>query len=148
MSQAKSREVIEVLQSAEDDREAENKLVILLGYDAFDFIRTLKKHRQMILHCTLLASAQSAQERAELRQRMEADPQLRKILRLLENAVREEVEEEERAAAGADRRPAQHEAMEVDGEGGQVRPGGGNQVSGVRGWSGDRTGRAGAFLWL
>ncbi|KAF0300038.1 putative U5 small nuclear ribonucleoprotein helicase [Amphibalanus amphitrite] len=120
VSQAKSREVVEVLQSAEDDREAENKLVILLGYDAFDFIRTLKKHRQMILHCTLLASAQSDQERSELRQKMEADPQLRKILRLLENAVREELEEEERVAAGAERRPAQLEAMEVDGEGGQV----------------------------
>ena len=116
--------MIEVLQSAEDDREAENKLVILLGYDAFDFIRTLKKHRQMILHCTLLASAQSEQERAEIRQRMEQEPQLRKILRLLENAVRMEVEEERReAGGGAERRQAQHEAMEVDGEGGQVRTG-------------------------
>ncbi|XP_037076641.1 LOW QUALITY PROTEIN: putative U5 small nuclear ribonucleoprotein 200 kDa helicase, partial [Pollicipes pollicipes] len=124
VSQAKSREVMEVLQSAEDDREAENKLVILLGYDAFDFIRTLKKHRQMILHCTLLASAQSDQERRELRDRMEAEPQLRKILRLLDNAVREELEAaeqgEERAAGGADRRQPQQEAMEVDGELSQV----------------------------
>ncbi|CAG7716919.1 unnamed protein product, partial [Allacma fusca] len=30
-----------------------------LGKDCFDFIRILKKHRQMILYCTLLATAQT-----------------------------------------------------------------------------------------
>lgn len=47
VSQAKAAEVLAVLRDATDDREAENQLVLLLGYDCFDFIKLLKKHRQM-----------------------------------------------------------------------------------------------------
>lgn len=36
-----------LLQSASDDREAENQLVMLLGFDMFDFIKVLRQHRQM-----------------------------------------------------------------------------------------------------
>lgn len=32
-------------QNAVDDRDAENKLVILLGFDNFDFIKILRKNR-------------------------------------------------------------------------------------------------------
>ena len=35
------------LKEATDDREAENKLVVLLGFNQFDFIRVLRQHRQM-----------------------------------------------------------------------------------------------------
>ena len=35
------------LKEATDDREAENKLVVLLGFNQFDFIRILRQHRQM-----------------------------------------------------------------------------------------------------
>jgi N-terminal helicase PWI domain len=35
------------LQEDTDDREAENKLVVLLGFNQFDFIRILRQHRQM-----------------------------------------------------------------------------------------------------
>lgn len=47
VSQAKATEVLNVLRDASDDRECENQLVLLLGYDCFDFIKKLKKHRQM-----------------------------------------------------------------------------------------------------
>lgn len=47
VSQAKAGEVLNVLRDANDDRECENQLVLLLGYDCFDFIKVLKKHRQM-----------------------------------------------------------------------------------------------------
>lgn len=47
VSQAKAAEVLNVLRDANDDRECENQLVLLLGYDCFDFIKQLKKHRQM-----------------------------------------------------------------------------------------------------
>ena len=47
------------LQEATDDREAENKLVVLLGFNQFDFIRVLRQHRQMsefaaiLVYCTI-----------------------------------------------------------------------------------------------
>lgn len=47
VSQAKAKEVLNVLKEANDDRECENQLVLLLGYDCFDFIKQLKKERQM-----------------------------------------------------------------------------------------------------
>lgn len=47
VSQAKAAEVLNVLRDATDDRECENQLVLLLGYDCFDFIKILKKQRQM-----------------------------------------------------------------------------------------------------
>lgn len=40
-------------QEATDDGEAENKLVMLLGFTQFDFIRVLRKHRQMSTYDTL-----------------------------------------------------------------------------------------------
>lgn len=46
-SQAKAAEVLAVLKNAGDDRDCENQLVLLLGYDCFDFIKVLKKNRQM-----------------------------------------------------------------------------------------------------
>lgn len=47
ISQAKAEEVLNVLKDSTDDRECENQLVLLLGYDCFDFIKILKKHRLM-----------------------------------------------------------------------------------------------------
>ncbi|CAM1307137.1 SNRNP200 (predicted), partial [Pycnogonum litorale] len=60
IAQAKSKEVLEILKNAADDRDAENQLVRLLGFNQFDFIKILRQYRQMILYCTLLASAQSS----------------------------------------------------------------------------------------
>lgn len=84
ISQAKSTEVLDVLKNSSDDRECENQLVLLLGYDCFDFIKQLKKNRQMILYCTILAKAQSETERTNIRERMRSDSNLSKILRQLD----------------------------------------------------------------
>ncbi|XP_076251373.1 U5 small nuclear ribonucleoprotein l(3)72Ab [Rhynchophorus ferrugineus] len=84
VSQAKAAEVLNVLRDATDDREFENQLVLLLGYDCFDFIKQLKKHRKMILYCTLLAKSQSDSERQKIKEKMSEDPSLSRILKLLE----------------------------------------------------------------
>lgn len=77
--------------------------MLLLGYDCFDFIKLLKKHRQMILYCTLLASSQSDSERESLRAKMREDPALAKILRQLDTGKEEDGEGAEGAEARAAR---------------------------------------------
>lgn len=47
LAQTRAGEVLNILKEATDDREAENKLVLLLGFTQFDFIRVLRQHRQM-----------------------------------------------------------------------------------------------------
>lgn len=82
-SRSKTEEVLEILKSASDERELENKLMLLLGHDKFSFIRLLRKNRNMVLYCTLLAAAQSAKEKKEIEEKMEADPDLAQILHAL-----------------------------------------------------------------
>ncbi|NXP14577.1 U520 helicase, partial [Thinocorus orbignyianus] len=47
VSQKKADEVLEILKTASDDRECENQLVLLLGFNTFDFIKVLRQHRMM-----------------------------------------------------------------------------------------------------
>eukprot|EP00061_Rhincodon_typus_P019091 g48546.t1 len=47
MSQKKADEVLDILKTAGDDRECENQLVLLLGFNTFDFIKILRQHRMM-----------------------------------------------------------------------------------------------------
>lgn len=94
VSQAKATEVLNVLRDANDDRECENQLVLLLGYDCFDFIKILKKQRHMILYCTLLAKSQSDAERQKIREKMEEDSSLLKILKVLDTGKEDEGDDE------------------------------------------------------
>ncbi|CAH8493771.1 unnamed protein product [Schistosoma turkestanicum] len=80
LAQAKARECLEILQSAADDRDLENRLVRALGYEQFDFVKILRKHRLMVLHCILLAQAQTVQERSQMEAKMRSDPTLAKVL--------------------------------------------------------------------
>jgi hypothetical protein len=50
-------QVLEMMQS-EDEREIENRLVILLDYEKFDFIKVLLANRFAVVYCTLLGQAQ------------------------------------------------------------------------------------------
>lgn len=84
VSQSKSTEVLRILKDAGDERDCENQLVLLLGYDCFDFIKQLKQYRHMILYCTMLASAQSEKERQRIRDGMRKEPHLIKILKELD----------------------------------------------------------------
>lgn len=108
ISQAKSTEVLEVLKNSGDDRECENQLVLLLGYDCFDFIKQLKKYRQMILYCTILAKAQSETERQNIRERMRSDGNLSKILRQLDTGKNDD-DDMDGGASSLNKRKEQNE---------------------------------------
>ena len=51
ISQKKSKDVLEILKNAENERECENHLVLLLGYECFELIKILLKNRDMISYC-------------------------------------------------------------------------------------------------
>lgn len=117
MAQTKAGEVLQTLKSASDDREAENQLVMLLGFDMFDFIKVLRQHRQMILYCTMLAQAQTDEEKKSIEEKMSADTELSGYLKALGATDKEDLVSEERARrqqARQSRVAADIEAMDVD----------------------------------
>lgn len=120
MSQAKAAEVLSVLRDAGDDRDCENQLVLLLGYDCFDFIKLLKKHRHMILYCTLLASSQSESERQKIRDKMNEDSSLARILRQLDTGKGEDDGGGDDGGIARASRRKQEADDGADGAGGQV----------------------------
>lgn len=85
LAQSKAAEVLSILKTEAEDRNIENQLVFLLGFDQFEFIKLLRQNRQMILYCTLLASAQSKAEKKQIREKMQSDRDLVWILRLLDD---------------------------------------------------------------
>ena len=80
----KAMEVLHILQKAQGNRECENQLVLLLGYDCCDFIKLLLKNKEMILHCT-----QSDIEKVGIKNKIGRDNELIKILKQLEGSVRD-----------------------------------------------------------
>ncbi|XP_002030655.2 putative U5 small nuclear ribonucleoprotein 200 kDa helicase [Drosophila sechellia] len=121
VSQSKAADVLKILKDAADDRDCENQLVLLLGYDCFDFIKQLKLNRQMVLYCTMLASAQTDSERQRIREKMRGNSALAKILRQLDTGKSEDQDEGE--ARGSKRGKGDAE------DGGAAAAG---QVAGVR----------------
>lgn len=116
-AQTKAREVIDVLKTANDDRECENKLVMLLGVTQFEFIKILRQYRQIILYCTLLASAQTATERGKIEEQMQGDAELSRILHSLQEDDQDDLVTEERTRrqhARQSRVAADLETMDVD----------------------------------
>ncbi|XP_044756152.1 putative U5 small nuclear ribonucleoprotein 200 kDa helicase [Coccinella septempunctata] len=112
ISQAKAAEVLNVLRDAGDDRECENQLVLLLGYDCFDFIKVLKKHRQMILYCTQLAKSQSDSEKEKIKNKMLEDPLLTRILKILDTGKGEDDRDDEESTSRSSRR--KHDSNDLD----------------------------------
>ena len=86
-AQKKVKELLEILDESNDERDVENKLVLLLGFNEFDFIKLLRSNRQMILYCTLLASAQNLEDKNKIEIKMKEDPKLASILHSLEQAA-------------------------------------------------------------
>lgn len=95
VAQSKAAEVLNILKTGTDDRDIENQLVILLGTAQFDFIKLLRANRKMVLYCTLLASAQSQEEKSKLKEKMKNDPELERILKMLEAAYQEDSHHDE-----------------------------------------------------
>ena len=83
-SQQKSKEVLSILESAADSRECENKLVLLLGYDCFDFIKLLMKNKRTIVFCIKLLKCRTEEERDEVKAVMRKSRELNRILNILE----------------------------------------------------------------
>lgn len=119
VSQARATDVLAILKDAADDRECENQLVLLLGYDHFDFIKQLKKYRRMIAYCTMLASSQSESERQKIRNKMNDDPSLAKILRQLDTGKNDEDTNETMEARAQRQRREENE--DIGGPGGLVQ---------------------------
>ncbi|XP_068974071.1 U5 small nuclear ribonucleoprotein 200 kDa helicase [Bombus flavifrons] len=119
VSQARAAEVLAVLKDAGDDRDCENQLVLLLGYDCFDFIKQLKKYRHTIAYCTMLASSQSESERQKIRNKMNDDPVLAKILRQLDTGKGDDDADETMEARAQRKRREENE--DTGGPGGQVQ---------------------------
>uniref|UniRef100_A0A914I9Y7 Brr2 N-terminal helicase PWI domain-containing protein n=1 Tax=Globodera rostochiensis TaxID=31243 RepID=A0A914I9Y7_GLORO len=71
-SQQKVQDVMGILRTSVDDRACENALVLLLGFERFDFIKTLRQHRQMVYYCTRLKQAQP-EEREAIEREMVAE---------------------------------------------------------------------------
>lgn len=116
ISQAKSAEVLNILKDSSDERECENQLVLLLGYDCFDFIKQLKKNREMILYCTMLASSQSESERQKIREKMRNDAHLAKILRQLDTGKNDD-DETESGSSRSQKRKEENDENGVVGSG-------------------------------
>ena len=110
----KANQIVEILRSATDGRDLENQLVLLLSYDQFEFIKLLCKNRFMILYCTLLASAQTSQEKKTIMSAMSADPALSRILKQLEGMDAETGSEREHQRRQVHQK--QSNQMEVDEE--------------------------------
>ncbi|CAF0999985.1 unnamed protein product [Rotaria sordida] len=76
----KAEELLDILKTTSNNHELENKLIILLGCEQFEFIKTLRTHRQMILYCILLARAQTTLEKTHIEEKMRNNPELIWIL--------------------------------------------------------------------
>ncbi|OQS00330.1 pre-mRNA-splicing helicase BRR2, partial [Thraustotheca clavata] len=82
MSDRLAEEVLLVLRET-DLGACENKLVLLLDYDKFDFIKLLLTNRAKVYYCTRLKQAQSDAERKAIEAEMLADPNGLSILHAL-----------------------------------------------------------------
>lgn len=78
---------LKVLGEAKDDRECENRLVQVLGFDKFDFVKILRKNRNLVYFCTMRAKAQSDAERRAIEAKMRADEELVPVLKLLKEGT-------------------------------------------------------------
>ena len=108
-AQTKVKEVLDILKEASDERDVENQLVLLLGFNQFDIVKLLRSNRYMVLYCTLLASAQTADERKGIENKMRQDAKLSLILQSLESDKVELVHDEKEKRAGKE-----EEDMETD----------------------------------
>ena len=111
VSQQRSKEVLAILEAASDNRECENKLVLLLGYDCFDFIKILLLNRQAIIYCIKLHNCRTDEERDEIKAGMRQNKALSKILDVIEGKEDASNYEEEKKKSSRKRKMEQLEMM-------------------------------------
>lgn len=67
-----AEETLDLLQIV-DERLCENKLVVLLDFDKFDFIKLLMKNKVKIYYCTKLKQAQTEEEKRAVEEELAND---------------------------------------------------------------------------
>jgi pre-mRNA-splicing helicase BRR2 len=116
-SQKLAEDILKIIAEG-DDRDVENRLVMLLDYEKFDLIKLLLRNRLKIVWCTRLARAEDQEQRKKIEEEMASDPSLAPILeqlhatrasakerqKNLEKSIRDEAKRllNNDAAAGAD----------------------------------------------
>uniref|UniRef100_A0A8R7V0V4 RNA helicase n=2 Tax=Triticum urartu TaxID=4572 RepID=A0A8R7V0V4_TRIUA len=81
-SQKLAEEILKVIAEG-DDRDVENRLVMLLDHENFDLIKLLLHNRLKIVWCTFLARAEDQEQRKKIAEEMMSDPRLAPILEQL-----------------------------------------------------------------
>lgn len=103
-SHQQAEQILIALKTSGDDRDLENRLMLLLGHDKFSLIKTIRKNKNAILYCTLLAAAQNEEEKKEIEKIMKHKPELREILNDLNAGKDSDLLKEERDRKLADRK--------------------------------------------
>eukprot|EP00055_Hartaetosiga_balthica_P018407 m.134146 g.134146 ORF g.134146 m.134146 type:complete len:2176 (-) comp9519_c1_seq1:89-6616(-) len=75
----------EILAEAKDDRDCENRLIKVLQFDKFEFVKLLRKHRKLIYFCISRAHANSDAERKSIDEAASQDEELAPIVKLLKH---------------------------------------------------------------
>ncbi|KAM0927599.1 hypothetical protein ACQ4PT_002783 [Festuca glaucescens] len=81
-SQKLAEEILKAIAEG-DDRDVENRLVMLLNYEKFDLIKLLLHNRLQIVWCTSLARAEDEEQRKKIAEEMMSKPRLATILEQL-----------------------------------------------------------------
>ncbi|KAF0895374.1 hypothetical protein E2562_012405 [Oryza meyeriana var. granulata] len=81
-SQKLAEEILKIVAEG-DDRDVENRLVMLLDYEKFDLIKLLLRNRLKIVWCTRLARAEDQEQRRKIEEDMMGNPTLTPILEQL-----------------------------------------------------------------
>ncbi|KAI5074534.1 hypothetical protein GOP47_0010495 [Adiantum capillus-veneris] len=117
-SQKLAEEVLKMLAEG-DDREVENRLVMLLDYNKFDLIKVLIKNRLKVVWCTRLARAEDDAERKRIGEEMnQGGPALSAILEQL-HATRATAKERQKNLE----RSIREEARKLRDDGGEASKG-------------------------
>jgi pre-mRNA-splicing helicase BRR2 len=98
--------VIEALRET-DPRKCENALVLLFDIDKFDLVRLLMHNRFVVLHCTLLKNAQSAEERADIISYLQETPEGAALLNMLSQTASQSSQDPNKEIKAASERQIQ-----------------------------------------
>eukprot|EP01114_Cavostelium_apophysatum_P007654 TRINITY_DN197_c0_g1_i3.p1 TRINITY_DN197_c0_g1~~TRINITY_DN197_c0_g1_i3.p1 ORF type:complete len:2134 (+),score=829.11 TRINITY_DN197_c0_g1_i3:506-6907(+) len=116
-SQKLSEEILDILENSPDQSQCENRLVELLQYEKFDFIKLLLRNRLKIVWCTKLAHAEDDAQRQDIEQQMSRDPNTAQILDSLQRGGAKKAFD---AAVRKDKGVAKRADREADRAGGKI----------------------------
>ncbi|TVU35736.1 hypothetical protein EJB05_17639, partial [Eragrostis curvula] len=81
-NQKLAEEILKIIAEG-DDRNLENRLLVLLDHEKFDLIRLLLRNRLTIVWCTRLARAEGQEQHRKIEEDMRCDPSLTLLLEQL-----------------------------------------------------------------